>query len=226
MRVLALAFDLDDTLYPHAVFLSGAWAAVAAAAVDFGVDALELERSLGAVAAEGSDRGRIIDRALSAMGRPEVPVAPLVDAFRSHSPAHLPLYDHAAQALASICGRVPLACITDGDPRIQRAKLAALGLDGVFDTVVISDELGRQHRKPHPLPFRVALEALGTSSEKAVHIGDRPDKDTAGAARVGMRSVRVLTGEYHRVPDLVGPGAPWLRCADVTRAIGALEDWL
>ena len=32
-------------------------------------------------------------------------------------------------------------------------------------------------------------------------IGDRPDKDIVGAARVGIRGIRVRTGEYRSRPD-------------------------
>jgi len=34
-----------------------------------------------------------------------------------------------------------------------------------------------------------------------VFVGDRPDKDIAGAAGVGMLTVRVRTGEYEAAPD-------------------------
>jgi hypothetical protein len=37
-------------------------------------------------------------------------------------------------------------------PHAQRAKIAALGLADAFDVIVISDEIGRQFRKPHPVP--------------------------------------------------------------------------
>ncbi len=91
---------------------------------------------------------------------------------------------------------IKLALVTDGDPPLQAAKLAALGLAGRFAVVVYCDELGgRSARKPATAPFLAALEALGVSASRAVYVGDRPDKDVAGATAAGMRAVRVLTGE-------------------------------
>ena len=201
--IRAVLFDLDDTLYVQQTWLAGAWAAVAGAAGAFGVDASDLGAALVEIAAEGSDRGRIIDRALERVGAVGVPVLPLVQAFRSHAPEYLAAYPGVPAALAHLRAHCPIGLVTDGDPGIQRAKLAALGLSDAFDVVVVSDELGRQYRKPHPAPFRAALSALGVAPHEALFVGDRPDKDVAGAAAAGMRCIRVLTGEYAEVPDPV-----------------------
>jgi FMN phosphatase YigB (HAD superfamily) len=78
--------------------------------------------------------------------------------------------------------------------------------------VVVSDELGGRHlRKPDPAPFLRALELLGQPATGVVHVGDRPAKDVRGAAAVGMRCVRVTTGEYAHLPD--GPDRPWAAVA-------------
>ena len=90
---------------------------------------------------------------------------------------------------------------------IQRAKLVALGLDDHFAVVVFSDELGREHRKPDPLPFLTALRGLDVQPGDAVYVGDRPEKDVAGALGVGMRCIRVRTGEYASTPDGPEPSA-------------------
>jgi len=105
---------------------------------------------------------------------------------------------------------------SDGHPTIQRAKLAALDLGSVFTSVVLSDEHGRAHRKPDPLPFRVALTQLGVEPADAVYIGDRPDKDVAGAVGAGLRAVRVRTGEWSGEPD--DPRA-WASVATVLDAV-------
>ena len=96
---------------------------------------------------------------------------------------------------------MPLGLVTDGDPAGQQAKLDALDLAPYFTTVVLSDELGRAHRKPDPLPFQVALRDLDVRPTRAIYIGDRPSKDVAGAAAAGLAAVRVRTGEWHDEPD-------------------------
>lgn len=228
--VIAVTVDLDDTLYPQSRFLSGAWARLAEVAGELGLPSAAVQRTLIEVAAEGSDRGTIIDRALLLAGvAPErlrlyVPV--LVDVFATFEPTGLDCYPGVVAALASLRSRVPLACITDGTAAVQRAKLAALGLADSFDAVVISDALGGRHlRKPHPAPFHAALARLGCGAEGTVHIGDRPSKDVDGTLRVGMRCVRVLTGEYAGSP--AEPGAePWLTVPDFAAAVAAIEPLL
>jgi putative hydrolase of the HAD superfamily len=218
--IRAVLFDLDDTLFEQGSWLAGAWWAVAAAAGKAGADPAAVHRALTAVAAEGSDRGRIIDRALVRAGAPDVPVDPLLAAFRAHRPRLLSAWPGVRDALAELRWELPVGLVTDGDPAIQRAKLAALALTDAFDVVVFSDELGRSMRKPHPAPFVAALDGLGLPAAAVVHVGDRPDKDVAGARTVGMRAVRVRTGEYAGVPDRP---RPWASVADVVEAIGLVR---
>jgi putative hydrolase of the HAD superfamily len=202
--------DLDDTVYPQAEFLDAAWQAVAECGVEFGLDRAALLTALRRAAAAGSDRGGIIDRALASMGASELPVAAFLAAFRSACPARLTSYPGVPEALAELRRRVPIALISDGDVPGQQRKLAALGLADAFDFIVFSDRWGREFRKPHPRPFQAALRELTIPAKLAVMIGDRPDKDIAGALAADVRAIRVRTGEYSASPD---HPATWL-CAD------------
>jgi putative hydrolase of the HAD superfamily len=221
--IRAVLFDLDDTLYDQRAWLAGAWQAVAGAAAGFGLAPGDLAAALAEIAAEGSDRGRIIDRALERVGATGVPLEPLVQAFRSHAPERLAAYPGVPAALARLRARCSIGLVTDGDQGIQRAKLRALGLCDAFDVVVLSDELGRRYRKPHPAPFRAALFALGMAPQETLFVGDRPNKDVAGAAAAGMACIRVLTGEYARLPDTV---APLVRVAGIAAAIAYVKPLL
>jgi FMN phosphatase YigB (HAD superfamily) len=205
--VRAVCFDLDDTLYPQASWLAGAWRAVA----DLGarashasgseIDPDRLLAELEAIAAFGTDSGQIIDRALYRLGASHLPVEPLVAAFRAHAPARLEPYPGVPAALDVLHARVPLGLVSDGDPAIQAAKLGALGLAPTFSVIVWSDDHGRAHRKPDPLPFQLAAQGLDVDPATVVYVGDRPAKDVAGAAGAGMRSMRVRTGEWVDAPD-------------------------
>jgi putative hydrolase of the HAD superfamily len=217
--ISAAIFDLDDTLYPQSQWLDGAWKAVGGAAAGYGVDPDVLRPALVAAAACGSASGGIIDRALSVIGRPDVPVPPLVDAFRRHRAVRLSTFPGALEALSRLGESLPLGLVTDGHPGIQRGKLRSLGLSDRFDAVIFSDELGRDRRKPHPAPFRAVLRQLGVDAHTAVYIGDHPDKDIAGAASVGMPAIRVFTGEYAALPDRVPAQA---QAADVVGAIACI----
>jgi len=224
--IAAVTVDLDDTLYPQAAFLDGAWEAVADAGRALGIDRASLLAALLAECARGSDRGRIIDRAVAGIGGPTSTVPALVAAFRTFAPPMLAPYPGALESLARLRALVPVACVTDGDPAIQRAKLRALGLEHAFDTVVISDELGREHRKPHPAPFLRALELLGARAASAVHVGDRPEKDVAGPAAAGMSAIRVRTGEYADADPPPGCPEPLATVEGVRQAFGLIAAWI
>lgn len=221
--ISAVLFDLDDTLFPQSAWLDGAWTAVARAGAEHGVDHRRLRHALVEIASEGTARGRIIDRALAAIGAADVPIDPLISAFRSHRPTTLPCYAGAAEALAELRDGVPLGLVTDGDVDIQRAKLHALGLDGAFDAIVLSDALGRELRKPHGAPFLRAVEELGVTAAATAFVGDHPEKDVEGSMLVGMRAVRVRTGEYGKQPSR---RRPWMEVANVVEAVERLRPLL
>ena len=223
MSLRGVCLDLDDTVFPQVEWLAGAWAAVADRAGELGLDGDALLPALVRVAAEGSDRGGIIDRALVAVGVPPEPyVGELVAAFAGHSPARLSAYPGAFAALERLAAAVPVVLVTDGNPRIQLGKVAALGLDRVIAHVVVSDTLGgRAFRKPHPAPFERALALLDLPASDVVHVGDRSGKDVAGAHGVGMRAIRVRTGEYAGQPD-PDDLRPWRTAVDLAEAVGML----
>ena len=216
----AVLLDLDDTLFDQRQWLDGAWDAVAEAAVAFDLDPVRFADELRRVCALGSWRGRIIDRALAGLGRPDVPVAPLVSVFLGHRAERLEPFPGVRTALVELGARHRLALVTDGAPDGQRDKLRALGLQDAFDVVVLSDLLGREHRKPSPRPFQVALELLAVDASRALMVGDRPDKDVLGAVRAGLRVVRVRTGEHRLAPD---DPEPWTTADDLPSAVPVIE---
>lgn len=198
--VAGVIVDLDDTIYPQRRFLEGACEAVVECAALRGADREAMRAALAEALGAGSDGGHVIDRALDIAGA-SIPAEPLVEAFRRYVPRRLEPYPGVAGALVGLSRRLPLALVTDGDPTGQLAKLDATGLRHVFSAVILSDDYGRSHRKPDRVPFEAALRALGLPASRVVMVGDRPDKDVAGAAAIGMRALRVRTGEYAHVED-------------------------
>lgn len=194
--------DLDDTLYPQAQWLEGAWERVADHGRRYGVDSSILLENLTSIAAKGSDQGHIIDKALAASGGDSASVKPLVAAFMAHRPTALRPYTGVTEALVRLGERHSLAIVTDGVPSIQRAKVKALGIRKYVDLVLVSDDVSRAERKPSPSVLIRAMRAMDCSPTDSVMIGDRPEKDVAAASAAGVRSVRVRTGEYRASPDV------------------------
>ena len=71
---------------------------------------------------------------------------------------------------------------------LLRELLAEEGLLRYFSGWGFSDEVG--HYKPAPQIFEAALAMLGARPAEALHVGDLRRTDVAGAAALGMRTVR------------------------------------
>lgn len=75
---------------------------------------------------------------------------------------------------------------------VTRILLDKAGLGKYFKVQVYADEV--KALKPGVKPFREMLDALGASPEEAVHVGDSPAEDLAGALNAGMAAVLVDWG--------------------------------
>jgi len=95
----------------------------------------------------------------------------------------------ARQVLATLTEGYRVGVVTNGAREAQRTKLSASGLDRLVETTVVAG--ADTPSKPAVEPFERALDALDTSPERAVHVGDSPDTDVRGATAAGLDSVLV-----------------------------------
>jgi len=79
--------------------------------------------------------------------------------------------------------------------RTWRSELARHGLLSAVDAIVFCTDVG--WRKPHPAPFRRALDILGVAAKEAIFIGDDPVWDVEGAQGAGLRPV-LLANRAHQ----------------------------
>ena len=177
----AAVFDLDDTLYPERDYVRSGFAAAAA----LFPETEDMEARLWAAFEAGKPA---FDTALAAAGQ-ESHKAEALAAYRAHAPA-IRLYPGAEAMLRRLRKKMKLAVLTDGRPEGQRAKIAALGLEGLFDEILITDELGGpEYRKPCPLGFERLAEVLGTDLSRMAYVGDNIAKDFIAPEALGMRCV-------------------------------------
>ena len=131
------------------------------------------------------------------------------------------LHPDAGRMLAATEG-MPRCIITNGFARIQRPKIAQLGLDdGRFTEIFVSHEYGIW--KPDPRIFEKALGATGTAAGETLMIGDNPYTDIAGANACGMLSLWI--NHSGLVLGASGPRPTW-EVASIAEAGGLLESLL
>jgi HAD superfamily hydrolase (TIGR01509 family) len=103
----------------------------------------------------------------------------LVDAVR------LDPYPDAGPALRSLRDRgLPSIVVSNWDCSLGRV-LDRCGLSELIDGTVTSAGAGA--RKPDPAIFAPALELAGCEASEALHVGDTPEEDRAGAEAAGIR---------------------------------------
>lgn len=85
-------------------------------------------------------------------------------------------------------GGIKLAVVSNWDGRLP-ALLDALSLSEFFDAVAVSHLEGVE--KPSPRLFAIALARLGVEARDALHVGDVPELDYAGARGAGC-AVRLI----------------------------------
>jgi putative hydrolase of the HAD superfamily len=83
-------------------------------------------------------------------------------------------------------GGLKLGLLSDFPPE---QKLEYLGLDGLWDAVLCSEDLGRL--KPDPAPFRALGERLALPPERILYVGNSVSYDIIGAKRAGMKAALV-----------------------------------
>ncbi|HVY53649.1 MAG TPA: HAD family hydrolase [Gammaproteobacteria bacterium] len=100
---------------------------------------------------------------------------------------------------------IPTAIVTDLTAQIQFRKIVYFGLDRYFDYIITSEEVGFD--KPHPAPFKIALEKMNMQGQCIWMIGDNPVNDIQGAREnIGAVTIQkihkgVKLGEGEASPD-------------------------
>jgi putative hydrolase of the HAD superfamily len=183
----AVVFDLDDTLYPERQFALGGFRAAAHAAAErFDRDPRCLLRRLVSEFRRGA-RSTVFQLVCEAEALPPDSVALMLTAYRLHVP-RLVLPSESCAVIAACRASAHVAVLTNGDPSVQRGKIAALGVEALVDVVVYAAEhhpLG----KPAHAPFLAVERALGVDPARCVMVGDTLEKDVAGALGAGWRPI-------------------------------------
>jgi putative hydrolase of the HAD superfamily len=209
VTIRAVFFDVDDTLVDYETAASRSFRAVLGADADYVVwkqlDHYDRFMS-GELGFQEMRDLRMVDY-LTAIGRSgDVARAAEIERARFDGLAqHYALFDDALPCLQRLRERgLLLGMITNNDSAHQRAKIAAVGLDDLFDAIVISGEFGVA--KPDPRIFAHACELLGVRPEEALHVGDNLTADARGATAAGMRAVWLdrLRGDRPEDLEVIG----------------------
>ena len=99
-------------------------------------------------------------------------------------------YAEVPGALAALRERgLRLVVVSNWDASLHEV-LERAGLDVLVDGAISSAEHGAG--KPDPSIFAAGLELAGVAASEAIHVGDTPEEDVAGARAAGIEPVLVV----------------------------------
>jgi len=197
MPIRAAIFDLDDTLYDcTGLLVEAARLRAAKAMVEAGLPCtpgeayrkqLELEAQLG-------PRGRVFERLADLYGLGHDAVRRALDAYNSDEVDDIDLFPDVVPTLHDLRARhVELFLVTDGVHRRQEAKIRVLGLEGLFDAILINDsERGSLLEQC----FEQLLRDHDLQPDEVISVGDRLHAEIKAANTLGIISCQMLHGRY------------------------------
>jgi putative hydrolase of the HAD superfamily len=204
----AVLFDLDDTLHDDTrAFRSAAAEVAREVAAEHGIDALQLKDAY-IEEAEGfwkrltaeqvqdllvkklsSLRSRLWGSALTSVGLddPQIAETSAVN-YNLYRKKYFALFPGALDLLRALrSAGMKLGLLTNGVSETHREKIALLEISESFDAIFLADETGMV--KPDPRLFAHACERLGTRPEATAMVGDRYERDIAGALEAGLYTI-------------------------------------
>lgn len=147
-----------------------------------------------------STRAELMRRTLLRLGIEDPARAEeLADRYGAERRAALALFPGALQVLSEVGARYPMGMITNGPADVQREEIRDLGLESLFQWILIEGELG--YGKPDPRVFRLAERLSGRTPEEILFVGNSYRHDVRPAQAAGWRTVWV------RRPSDVPPSA-------------------
>jgi len=198
MSIKLITFDLDDTLWDNVPVIISAeasmrqWLATHASKV--GELPLEHFASLRQQVLQRHPelkhrisvlRQRVLMHAFEEAGYPQPQATEMADAcFEAfiHARHQLTVFPEAEPMLQALRQQFLLGVITNGNADVQR-----VGLADYFHFALRAEDIGIA--KPDARLFQEALQRGGVDAAAAVHIGDHPGDDIAGAQQAGLRAV-------------------------------------
>ena len=214
MTIKLITFDLDDTLWDTAPVIVSAEATLRQWLTEHapnlgGVPVEHLwairERVLGQDPSLkhriSALRRRVLFHALEEAGYDQVQANQLADqSFEVflHARHQLEIFPEVVPTLEALANHFALGVVTNGNADVRR-----LGLADYFTFALCAEDIGIA--KPDARLFHEALQRGGATADSAVHIGDHPGDDIAGAQQAGLRAIWFNPGgktwEAERAPD-------------------------
>jgi putative hydrolase of the HAD superfamily len=199
MKIKAVLFDLDNTLYNISLIKKEAIGGAVQAMLDAGLK-MEKEEAVEKLSKEYFEMTKFYGRNVitdflqnNNITNPRI-LAAGIHGYRKQKSRVMKPLPQVIETLEALKGlNLKLAIISDAPTVKVHMNLFALGIDQYFDDVIPHEEAGM--KKPSKEPFLLALKRLGIKSEETIHVGDHFERDIKGANDTGIISVHAVYGD-------------------------------
>lgn len=195
-----VVFDLDDTLYKEVDYLKSAYCEIA----DLVGEKTGCHGIYDKMIAWWENSDNVFENLIS-ICHLDVSVNDLLDLYRKHQP-QIRLDESTWSVLNQIRQTCQLGIISDGRSVTQRNKIKAMGIEEVFNDILISEET--RCKKPSEEPYRFFMKKYPES--KYVYIGDNPAKDFYAPNKLGWMTVCLLDNGQNIHPQDFSLAAEYL----------------
>ena len=198
MKIKCVLFSIDDVLYDASLQMSTARLNAIKAMIEAGLptDLETTYRVLQSVVKESGSGNKHFDKLLERLGlrwNPRV-IAAGVAAYRETSSAYLKPYADTFPTLLKLReAGYKIGIVSEGRAVKQWQKLIQLGIQHLFDCVIISEEIGTQTMKPEL--FQSVLKPFKVRPEQTIYIGNKLETEILCANKAKVISVRIRKGE-------------------------------
>ncbi len=219
MKIRAIFFDLDDTLFDClGLLVENAHRGAVKAMIVCGLDADEEEAYVRRIAIHEAAPGTDLDRALAesyGAGDDEKIVSAGRNAFYRREIGSIETFPGVCEMLDRLRENRLLFLVTMGDVNTQAQKVARLGLGTSFHEIAYITPPGLSPEKTEDLATQGAFRDLEINTDATkkkafrhllnkyrlypphcLSVGNRVDSEIRDAVEVGMRTVLVAGGEF------------------------------
>jgi len=192
----AILFDLDNTLYDYREYFYQVFLELSQyfhekhqipkkVFIDTSMDVLNKRKSR---------YPRLFNEILQILKIPEEEILHCINVFNKGEFRINP-YTGVHKLLAELKKRKYLVgIITDGNPIRQGRKIKCLNIENYLNIIVYTEILGTP--KPSSYPYLYTIEKLKINPMISYYVGDDPYIDFLGARHVGLKTIRILKGEF------------------------------
>lgn len=119
--------------------------------------------------------------------------------YLQDGPRQSGLMPNSIEVLEYLTRRYGIHLITNGFKEVQATKLRSSGLEGRFETITTSEEVGVL--KPNIRVFEHAMRLANSLPEQSVYVGDHYETDVVGSRNAGIDQVFFNPNEHESPGD-------------------------